>query len=170
MSLPDRKDVRIRLTENLVDRLERVLKHLGQTRQTFFCPLAKRAIEDAEAEMKISGERRKPNSQDSRREGPTGLGLNFHRAPDIVPRQSEPSPVVVNVGSTAKGDVEEQADYVVSGPDYERDGRMRDATEKLKQKLEDAVGRKTKEPEDDLARLRRGAASVFTGIKGLFDS
>ena len=166
MSLPDRKDVRIRLPDDLLGKLDTICRHLGQTRQTYLSPLVRRAIEDDLADARIKSAERK-TAKGSHRDGPTGLGLNFHREQEPVARYVEPAPVVVNVGGANKSDLGEMADYIVSGRDYERDSRMRDALEKLAQKLEEAVSKRTKEPEDDLAKLRRGAASLFTNIKGI---
>jgi len=172
VSLPDRKDVRIRLPQKELVALDRVCDQLGQTRQTFLAPQICDLIEEAERKIEARSSRKKTSRGTHSSEGPTGLGLglNLRREPETV-RHTEPAPVVVNVGTHDKTDFDELAEYIVSGHDYERDSRMRSAVDKLARKLEDVVAKRTVEPEDGgLSRLKRGAAAVFPGLKGLLDS
>ena len=99
--LPLRLEQKIRLTEDQATRLERVVKKRGQTRQAFMLAGVLRAIEEAEAEIRIGREdrRMRRESRDARRtaEEPRALasatpqGGDPSRRPNRLPSRARPS-------------------------------------------------------------------------------
>lgn len=145
--LPSRQQHPLRLTEGQADRLESVLKHRGQTKQAFCLTAVMRAVEEAEAEMRVRTEEKIQRRRDvkDKRAGnePVGLGLGLKMRPSNdgeraianANTQSAP-PVIVNVGGTqTQGNrslIEGLASHIASGPEYSKGERLRAAIDVLR--------------------------------------
>lgn len=191
--LPDRQRPSIRFTPDQAERLKRVLKHRGQTAQAFLLQAAMREIEETEAEIRLGRDdrQRRRDAKEARRadDAPVGLGIRPRSAPEAEAPAPPPTPqgqVVVNVGGgngapapAAGGDtIARLATYVTTGPEYERDTRLRSATEMLHAssgnkeeglalaaQLDAAVAARIKEQPSEIVRATRAVGVAYDKIK-----
>ena len=194
--LPGRHHIPLRLPPDLHARLDRALKRRGHTKQSFVQAAVTRALEELEDDLRAYDDRRQSRRdvRDARRtaEEPQGLGIR-HSAGRRSIEEAEPTPapsppvqVVVNSGNGSGGNgsggdlITRLAAYVTTGPDYERDGRLRRAVEMLRassngeeerqdlaQKLDAAVTARIKNQPSEFAKAKQAVSMTFDKMKDI---
>ena len=147
MSISDKLEVRVRLLPEQFDRCEKVAHSRGQTKTAFAAAAIMAEVMAGEEELRLR--KRAPRIRadtPAPAEGstPPSSSFNLSKKAETAVEQTAapptaPPPVVVNVGTSngsasvgSAPDISWLADFVIDGPAYMRDMRMRTAVEMIR--------------------------------------
>lgn len=166
----------IRLQPEQADRIRKTARERGLSQAAF-------VLESALAECTVAEERRSRKYRPPKEENATpgvadapksaGLGIAARIAPSKEeseePTAAAPSPVTVNVNTGTNSDdaaqITKLAGYVVKGPSYLRDSRLRNAVDVLKSMTEDKDERAALGASLDAAIKKLEAKDGSTSLK-----